>query len=162
MGTELRGKLESMDLVQDAFVAAVKDLDNFEYRDEGDFLRWMSKIAENRIRDNLKRLHADKRDIRREVPVDHRVPTEGDDCPRMREPLRNTTPSVIISVREELDKLEDAMNLLKPQYREVIVLNQIEGLSLKEIGDRLSKSPDAVRMLVARAMAALAGAFEKV
>ncbi|MHC4242646.1 MAG: RNA polymerase sigma factor, partial [Planctomycetota bacterium] len=47
MGTELRGKLESMDLVQDAFVAAVKDLDNFEYRDEGDFLRWMSKIAEN-------------------------------------------------------------------------------------------------------------------
>jgi RNA polymerase sigma-70 factor (ECF subfamily) len=162
MGTELRGKLESMDLVQDAFVAAVKDLDNFEYRDEGDFLRWMSKIAENRIRDNLKRLHADKRDIRREVPVDHRVPTEGDDCPRMPEPLRNTTPSVIISVREELDKLEDAMNLLKPQYREVIVLNQIEGLSLKEIGDRLSKSPDAVRMLVARAMAALAGAFEKV
>jgi RNA polymerase sigma-70 factor (ECF subfamily) len=162
MGRELRGKLESMDLVQDAFLAAVKDLGNFEYRDEGDFLRWMSKIAENRIRDNLKRLHADKRDIRREVPIDHRVPTAGDNCPRMPEPIRTTTPSVIISVSEELDKLENAMNLLKPEYREVIVLNQIEGLSLKKIGDRLSKSPDAVRMLVARAMASLAGAFERV
>ena len=162
MGTELRSKLESMDLVQDAFVAAVKDLDNFEYQNDGDFLRWMSKIAENRIRDNLKRLHADKRDIRREVPVDHRMPTEGDDCPGMHEPIRNTTPSVIISVREELDKLENAMNLLKPEYREVILLNQIEGLPLKKIGDRLSKSPDAVRMLVSRAMAALASAFEKV
>jgi RNA polymerase sigma-70 factor (ECF subfamily) len=162
MGTELRGKLESMDLVQDAFVAALKGLDRFEYRDEGDFLRWMSKIAENRIRDNLKRLHADKRDIRREVPVENHVSTTGDNCPRMPEPIRTTTPSVIISVSEELDKLENAMNLLKPQYREVIVLNQIEGLSLKKIGDRLSKSPDAVRMLVARAMASLAGAFEKV
>ncbi len=162
MGSELRSKLESMDLVQDAFVAAVKDLGNFEYRDEGDFLRWMSKIAENRILDNLKRLHADKRDIRREVPIDHRVPMTGDNRPRMPEPIRTTTPSVIISVSEELDKLENAMNLLKPEYREVIVLNQIEGFSLKKIGDRLGKSPDAVRMLVARAMASLASAFERV
>jgi RNA polymerase sigma-70 factor (ECF subfamily) len=162
MGSELRSKLESMDLVQDTFVAAVKDLGNFEYRDEGDFLRWMSQIAENRIRDNLKRLHADKRDIRREVPIDRRVPTTGDNCPRMPEPIRTTTPSVIFSVSEELDKLENAMNLLKPEYREVIVLNQIEGLSLKKIGDRLGKSPDAVRMLAARAMAALTSAFEKV
>ena len=161
MGTELRGKLESMDLVQDAFLAAVKNLGNFEYRDEGDFLRWMSKIAENRIRDNLKRLHADKRDIRREVPIDHRVPATGDNCPRMPEPIRTTTPSVIISLSEELDKLENAMNLLKPQYREVIVLSQIEGLSLKKIGDKLGKSDDAVRMLVARAMASLASAFER-
>jgi RNA polymerase sigma-70 factor (ECF subfamily) len=162
MGRELRGKLESMDLVQDVFVAAVKDLGKFEYRDEGDFLRWMSKIAENRIRDNLKRLHADKRDIRREVRIDHRVPTAGGNCAVVPEPIRTTTPSVIISVREELDKLENAMNLLKPEYREVIVLNQIEGLSLKKIGDKLGKSPDAVRMLVARAMASLASAFERV
>jgi len=162
MGRELRGKLESMDLVQDAFVAAVKDLGKFEYQNEGDFLRWMSKIAENRIRDNLKRLHADKRDIRREVPIDHRVLPAGDDCPRMPEPIRTTTPSVIMSFSEDLDRLENAMNLLKPEYREVIVLNQIEGISLKKIGDRLSKSPDAVRMLVARAMASLASAFERV
>jgi RNA polymerase sigma-70 factor (ECF subfamily) len=162
MGRELRGRLESMDLVQDAFVAAVKDLGNFEYRDEGDFLRWMSKIAENRIRDNLRRLHADKRDIRREVPADDPMPQAGDRSARAPEPIRTTTPSVIISISEELDKLENAMNLLKPEHRDVIVLTQIEGLSHKEIGDRLAKSPDAVRMLVARAMAALTGAFEKV
>ncbi|MFC1766446.1 sigma-70 family RNA polymerase sigma factor [Planctomycetota bacterium] len=162
MGRELRSKLESMDLVQDAFVAAVKDLDHFEYRNEGDFLRWMSKIAENRIRDNLKRMHADKRDIRREVPVDDRMPPAGVEPPRTPEPIRMTTPSVIMSISEELDKLENAMNLLKPEHRDVIVLTQIEGLSHKDIGDRLGKSPDAVRMLVARAMAALTCAFERV
>ena len=162
MGRELRSKLESMDLVQDAFVAAVKDLDDFEYRNEGDFLRWMSKIAENRIRDHMKRLHADKRDIRREVPADDRMTQAGDRPVRTPEPIRTTTPSVIMSISEELDRLENAMNLLKPEHRDVIVLTQIEGLSRKEIGDRLNKSPDAARMLLARAMAALSSAFERV
>ena len=162
MGRELRGKLESMDLVQDAFVAAVKGLDKFEYRNEGDFLRWMAKIAENRIRDHMKHLHADKRDIRREVVLDERVPSAGDGPARVPEPIRMTTPSVIMGVSEELDRLENAMNLLKPEHRDVIVLTQIEGLSHKEIGDRLNKSPDAVRMLLARAMAALSSAFERV
>ena len=54
------------------------------------------------------------------------------------------------------------MDRLKPEYREAIILNKIEGLSPKEIGERLTKSPDAVRMLVGRAMAALAGTFEKI
>ena len=45
MGKELRSKLESMDLVQDAFVSALKDLGSFTYRNEGDFLRWLSRIA---------------------------------------------------------------------------------------------------------------------
>jgi len=162
MGGELRAKLESMDLVQDAFMAAVKDLDKFTYRDEGDFLRWMSKIAENRIRDNLRQLHANKRDMRREVPIDHRVPTAGGNGIQMPEPIRTTTPSVIMSVGEELDKLENAMSLLKPEYREVVILSQIEGLSLKDIGGRLGKTPDAVRMLLARAMASLVSAFERV
>ena len=122
----------------------------------------MSKIAENRIRDKLKRLHADKRDIRREVPIDHYMPTEDDGPTRTLEPLRTTTPSVIMSFSEDLDRLENAMNMLKPEYREVIILTQIEGLSFKEIGNRLDKSPDAIRMQVARAMAALTSAFERV
>jgi RNA polymerase sigma-70 factor (ECF subfamily) len=162
MGGELRGKLESMDLVQDTFIEAVKDLGKFEYQNEGDFLRWMSKIAENRIRDNLKRFHADKRDIGREVPVDHHLPKTDDNPTRTPEPIRTTTPSVIMSIGEELDRLENAMDLLKPEYREVIVLSQIEGLSFKEIGDRLGTSPDAIRMRIARAMASLASAFERV
>jgi RNA polymerase sigma-70 factor (ECF subfamily) len=162
MGRELRDKLESMDLVQDAFVAAVKDLGDFKYENEGDFLRWMSKIAENRIRDHIKRLHADKRDIRREVALNDRISPAGDGSARTPEPIRMTTPSVIMGISEELDRLENAMNLLKPEYREVIVLAQIEGLSHKEMGARLNKSPDAARMLLARAMAALTSAFERV
>ena len=162
MGGELRSKLESMDLVQDALVCALKDLGNFTYKSEGDFLLWLSKIAENRLRDNLDKLHANKRDIRKEVRFDSHGPTTGESFAGTVEPIDLTTPSVIMSKREDLARLAKALDALKPEYRKVIVLTKIEGLSYKEIADRLGKSSDAVRMLVSRAIAALSGAFESI
>jgi len=160
MGGELRSKLESMDLVQDALVSALEGLENFTYKDEGDFLRWLSTIAENRIRDNLDRFHADKRDIRKETHLDKRVTTTKGGFFRFPGPVEATTPSVIMSRKEEFDNLTKAVDLLKPEYREVIVLAKIEGLSYKEIGQRLDKSKDAVGMLLSRAMVELTGVFK--
>jgi len=162
MGEEIRSKLDSMDVVQDAFVLALQDLGDFTYRDEGDFLRWMSKIVENRIRDNIKRLHADKRGIRKEVPLRNRLPTTQRGSGGAAGPMVTTTPSVIVSQREDLDKLDRAIDQLRPEYREAIILRKIEGLSYKEIGDRLGKSADAVGMLVSRAMISLINTFERI
>jgi RNA polymerase sigma-70 factor (ECF subfamily) len=162
MGGELRSKLESMDLVQDVFISALRDLGNFTYKNEGDFLRWLSRIAENRLRDNLDKLHADKRDIRKEVQLKSYGPTTGDSFVGTVGPIDLKTPSVIMSKREDLAKLAKAIDALTSEYKEVIVLTKIEGLSYKEIAESLGKSSDAVRMLVSRAMAALSGAFENV
>jgi len=65
MGPELRSQLESMDLVQEALIEAVKDIGDFTYRSHGDFLNWLSSIVENTIRDYVDRVHAAKRDVRR-------------------------------------------------------------------------------------------------
>ncbi len=160
MGKELRSKLESMDLVQDVLFSALRDLGDFTYKDEGDFLRWLSKIAENRLRDNVDKLHTDKRDIRKEVRLDNHGPTTGGRFFGVRGPIDATTPSVIMSRKEDLDELAKAMDQMKPEYKEVIVLTKIEGLSYKEISDRLGKSSEAVRKLVSRAMAVLTSVFE--
>lgn len=159
MGKELRSRLESMDLVQDTFIAALRDLEGFTYTNEGDFLRWLSKIAENRLRDNLKKFRAHKRDIRKEMSLNNYGRGTHDSCVKMPGPVNSTTPSMIMFRREELDKLEGALDKLKPEYREVIVLTKIEGLSSKELGERLGKRPGAVRMLLSRAMAELSRAF---
>jgi DNA-directed RNA polymerase specialized sigma24 family protein len=50
---------------------------------------------------------------------------------------------------------------LKPEYKEVIVLKKIEGLSHAEIAEKLNKSINAVPMLLFRAMAALTIAYGK-
>lgn len=162
MGRELRGQLESMDLVQETLVRALGGLDGFTYKSEGDFVRWLAKIAENELRGNLRKLRAEKRDVRREVRFDNYRSTAGGSFVRPPEPIRNTTPSVVTSRREDLARLEQALDALRPEYREAIVLAKIEGLSYDQIGARLGKSADAARMLATRAMVALTTAFRKI
>ena len=161
MGKELRSKLESMDIVQDTLICAIRGLDRFTYTDEGDFTRWLSHITENRLRDNLDRLHADKRDIRKEKPLNSDKGDGRQSRVQPIEPLYTATPSVEIEKKEQLDRLERAMDALKPEYKEVILLTKIEGLSYKEAADRLGKSPNALRMLLCRAMAALGETYEE-
>ncbi len=159
MGKEIRSKLDSMDLVQDALLSALGGLGDFTYKNEGDFLRWLSKITQNALRDNLDKLYTDKRDIRKEVRLENYEPTTGSGFVGTPGAIEATTPSVIMSKKEDLDKLEKAIDELKSDYREVIVLSKIDGLSYKEIGDRLGKSIDSVGHLLSRAMVALTEAF---
>ena len=159
MGKALRSRLESMDLVQDVLIHAFSRLGDFTYRNEGDFVRWLSKITQNAIHDNLDRLHAAKRDIRKEHRFSSRNSATDGMFAKARDNLNATTPSVIMSKREDLARLEKAIDKLKPDYRDIVVMSKIEGLSYKQIGRRLGKSPDAVRMLMPSAMAELTTVF---
>ena len=161
MGPELRHQLESMDLVQEALFEAVKDLGDFCYSSDGDFLRWLSSIVENTIRDNVDRMHAAKRDVRRQISLDRLAAHTNNPGIDENLPIAATTPSVILSLREDLDRLERAMDRLKPQYREVLVLAKIEGLSCKEIAARQNKNPAAVAMSLSRAIVAVTNLFER-
>lgn len=159
MGKELRSKLESMDLVQDAFISALRGLGNFTYQNEGDFLRWLSKIAENRIRDNLDKFHAAKRNIHRETPLNTTGTGSKDGFVGTADV---TTPSVIVSRREDMDRLERAMDKLKPEYKQVILLAKMEGLSGHELAEKLGKNHGAARALLSRALAALAEVYGEI
>ena len=161
MDRKLRPKLDSVDVVQDALVLALDGLKDFTYENEGDFLRWLSRIAENKLRDILDKFHTDKRDIRREIPFKREESnTEGGSF-RADVPLDATTPSVVLSRKEQLDRLERAIDSLKPEYREVVLLARIERLSQAEIAARLGKSKGAVAMLLSRALVALTTAYEE-
>ncbi|WP_347275249.1 sigma-70 family RNA polymerase sigma factor [Candidatus Kuenenia sp.] len=159
MGNELRSKMQSMDLVQDVLLSSFRDLKQFTYKNEGDFLRWLSHIAENRIRDKIGEMRAQVRDHRREQPLSSNKQLKDDSSVHTYEPMDSATPSKILSKEEDLDKLEKAMQKLKPKYREVILLTKAEGLSQKQVGEKLGKSPDATRMLLVRALNALNNAF---
>jgi RNA polymerase sigma-70 factor (ECF subfamily) len=161
MGPALRAQMESMDLVQEALMEAIKDLDDFTFSNDGDFLRWLSSIVENTIRDNVDRIHAAKRDVRKQVSLDRVSAHTNHPGHDAQLPAATTTPSVVLSLREDLDKLEQAMDRLKPQYREVLVLAKIEGLSCKEIAAKQNKNPAAVAMSLSRAIVAVTNLFER-
>jgi len=159
--SKLRPKIDSVDIVQDALVLALAGLEDFTYKDDGDFLRWLSRIAENKLRDTLDKFHADKRDIRREIPFKKIEPNTEEGSYGLDGPMHTTTPSVLLSRKEQLDRLERAIDELKPEYREVIYLSRIERLSHEEIAVRLNRSKGAVAMLLSRALIALTAAYEK-
>lgn len=162
MGKEIRVKLDSMDMVQDALLNAMQGLGDFTYENEGDLLRWLSRIAQNTLGHHVEKLYTDKRDIRKEKRLGEYEPTTRGGSARPPGPVKITTPSVIMIRKEELDKLERAIDKLKPEHKEVIVMAKIDGLSYKEIGQRLGKSADAVGMLLSRAMVALTITYGKV
>jgi len=124
-------------------------------------LRWLSRIAENKLRDIFDEFHADKRDIRKEIPFKEQGRSAGGDGWAILGPMKVSTPSVIMRKKEALDRLEKALDELKPEYKDVVVLKRIEGLSHAEIGERLGKSAKAVSMLLSRAMTALTIAYGK-
>ena len=162
MGKELRSKLDSMDVVQDALIHALGGITDFTYENEGAFVRWLSKIAENALRDNRDKFYAEKRDVRKEVPLCNDRRRSGGKLTRVPGPVATTTPSVIMSKKEDLAKLEKAIDALKPEYKEVIIQTKIEGLDYQQIADRVGKSSEAVRKLSSRAMTALINAFETI
>jgi RNA polymerase sigma-70 factor (ECF subfamily) len=55
-----------------------------------------------------------------------------------------------------MERLERALASLTPEYREVILLSRVEGLSRAEVAVRMQRSEGSVRMLLHRALAALA------
>lgn len=156
---KLRPKLDSVDIVQDALIQALGGLKDFNYQNEGDFLRWLSRFAENKLRDILDKFHTEKRDVHKEIPFKKEGRSTEGGSVAAPGPMRTTTPSVIACRKEALDKLEQALDKLKPEYKQVVVLKKIEGLSHAEIAERLGKKEGAMRMLLARAMAALAIAY---
>lgn len=160
VGPELRTQLESMDLVQDALIAAVTGLKDFRDNDDGDFMRWLAKIAENRIRDHVDHIHAAKRDIRRQVSLKDDQSESSRGKPYRSVPVVTTTPSVLLARREELDRLEKAMDRLSDDYRKVLLLAKIESLPHEQIAEKMKKSPAAVAKMLSRAIVALANEFE--
>jgi RNA polymerase sigma-70 factor (ECF subfamily) len=157
---KLRSKIDSVDVVQDALILAMGGLKDFTYKNEGDFLRWLSKIAENKLHDILDKFYTEKRDIRREIPF-KKVENNTEEVSYIAaEPLETTTPSVLLFKKEQLDRLERAIDGLKPDYREVIYLSRIERLSNAEIAEKLGRSKGAVAMLLSRALVALTAAYE--
>jgi RNA polymerase sigma-70 factor (ECF subfamily) len=159
MGPGLRAKMESCDIVQEAFLASLRNVDRFTYRGEGHFFHWLCRITENRIRDEVDRNAARKRDMARERRLERRRPSRDSVLGPVRELARLTTPRTQAARAEQVARLERAVDQLPPPQREALLLVRYEGLSLQDAAAKMDRSPDAVRMLVARAIVALGKAL---
>ena len=152
LGPGLRSQLESRDILQATLLKAFERLEQFEGRKTANLVGWLARIAENEIRQQAEFHGRRRRDFARRVAVEEAV-----DLPI--EQVHSAISRLVI--QEEMARLERALERLKESHREVILLRKLEGLSFPEIGQRLGKSADACRMLLARALAALTMVLEE-
>ena len=143
---KLRERLESRDILNAALLKAFQRIDTFEESNSASLMGWLARIAENEIRDQRDYHGRQRRDVGREVDMEH-----GLDLLEGR--IRSQTSRLVLG--EELELLERALENLEEEHREVILLRKLEELSFAEIGERMKRSPDACRMLLARAMTTL-------
>jgi RNA polymerase sigma-70 factor, ECF subfamily len=126
LGGELKAKLEPEDILQDGYLAACRCFDDFDYADEGAFLRWMCRIIDNRLRDSHDHFAAQKRQA---LPL-----------PRS----SWTGPVTALSRIERHSEIEAALSQLRDEHREVLLLRYFQGLSCEEAGQKMQRSADAV------------------
>ena len=147
LGPSLRNRVESRDVLQNTFLKAFERLDQLEASDSRSLMAWLAGIASNEIRDLADYHHRQRRDAGREVPLAEVASGV------LAEQVRSQSSRVALS--QELERLERALESLDEAHREVIVLRKLEELGFAEIGQRMGRSPDACRMLLARALTKL-------
>jgi RNA polymerase sigma-70 factor (ECF subfamily) len=154
-GARLREIESSFDLVQSACREVLRDIGRHEFKDEAGFRQWLYTAAERKILDRARYHARPQRDAARRVAMT-------DDVSRAEaETLRSAyeriqTPSEAAGLREDWRAVESALEKLPDDYREVIVLAYLVGISHDEIACKLGRTPGATRVLLHRAVARLA------
>jgi RNA polymerase sigma-70 factor (ECF subfamily) len=131
---------DAEDATERTFMDALRALPG--YRDTGSTFRaWLFTIAHHTIV-NARRSRA----RRRSVPMP----------PSFDRPAPNADPAGLVDRADQLRSVLEAVGTLPDDRRQVILLRFVDGLSAREIGEVLERSPGAVRVLLHRALRELA------
>lgn len=151
----LRRRVAPSDLVQDAMLAAHRDFEKFRGASEREFLGWLRQILINCLHHAVEmHLKAQKRDLRCEISIEQVSAALDNSVIGFDNILvdRGPSPSAPARQRERSVALADQLAKLKPHYRDVIVLRNLQGLSFEEIAVRMERKPGTVRMMWLRAI----------
>src|SRR5262249_36055546 len=134
----------------ETFLDAQRDFAQFHENSEAELLAWLRRLLLNNLGHFVRRYRdTHSRSVAREVqpPADSSSNTT-DAGPA----ATMLSPSGQAIEQEQAQELQRALQRLPEDYRQVITLRYLEGLTFEEIGPRMNRSADAVRKLWSRAM----------
>ena len=136
----VRDLQETEDLVQITLVKALGQLDHFESAGPGAFLAYLRQALLNQVRDEIRR-HS-RRPEHAEIDMELSDP----DAPALIEHIVGS---------ERVQAYEQALASLPKRQQGLIVMRVEFGMSYPEIAAEVESTPDAVRVMVARAIVQL-------
>jgi RNA polymerase sigma-70 factor (ECF subfamily) len=155
IGRRLQGKVDASDLVQEAFLGACRDFPQFRGTTEPEFLAWLRQILASLLANLIRHYQGTQR---RDVRLERQLAVELDQSSQALDRslvARQSSPSQQVIRREQAVVLAEALGQLPEEWRELLVLRHLEGLSFPEVAQRLGRSVDSVKKQWPRALAGL-------
>ena len=159
--TQYRGKFDESDIVQQVLLEAVRDFPQFRGGTEAEFTAWLRRILAHVLAHEFRRYRGtQKRDIAQEVSLEQTLQRSAQ---RIGDTLAASisSPSHRAARNEQELLLADILAHLPADYREVIILRNLEALPHEEVARRMGRNTGAVRMLWVRALAQLREEMQK-
>jgi RNA polymerase sigma-70 factor (ECF subfamily) len=155
LDSRFQGKFDPSDMVQQTFLEAYRAFPQFRGQSEPELRAWLRQILAHVLAHEIRRYHGtQQRDLDREVSLDQALEQSSQ---RLGDLLAapGSSPSQQAARHEQEVLLATVLDRLPDDYREVIILRHLEGLSHDEIARRMQRKAGAVRMLWVRALTRL-------
>lgn len=152
---QFQGKFDASDVVQQTMLEAVRGLPKFRGGTEAEMLAWLRQVLAHVLAHEIRRYRGtQQRNVGREVSLEQSLTQS---ATRLRDMMvaPGTSPSGQAVRHEQEVLLAEVLSRLPADYREVIVLRNLQGLDHEEVAKRMGRSSGAVRMLWVRALAQL-------
>ncbi len=155
VGRRLQSKVDVEDLLQEISLEIHRKITLFRGCSEREFLNWTRRLIGSILANQVRHYLGTKgRDARLERAIidemDHSSHALNDGLV-----ASQSSPSQQAVRREQAVLLADALNDLPEDYREVIILRQLEGLSFPEVARRTGRTEDSVKNVWLRALGRL-------
>jgi RNA polymerase sigma-70 factor (ECF subfamily) len=135
----LHNEQDAQDVVQEAYLRAFKSFGGFH---GSNGRAWLLTIVRNTSYTLLKKNRA----VDLTTPFDEQIHASGHE---------SVSPAAILEHGEDADLIRQAMDELPVEFREILTLRHMEGLSYSEIADIAQLAPGTVMSRLARARARL-------
>jgi RNA polymerase sigma-70 factor (ECF subfamily) len=147
---------EACEVVQDVFVSAHKNIKTF--RGQAKFTTWLTTITLNLSKNRLKQMKSRQSHVA--FSLDD--PIETDDG-RMSMDPPSKEPSVlnVLVKRDVQEQVQNCIKALEPDFREVLVLRDMQDFSYEEIGSMLKVREGTVKSRLFRAREAIKDCLKK-
>jgi RNA polymerase sigma-70 factor, ECF subfamily len=145
------GEAQAEEVVQDAWLAAIRHLQDFAGRSS--LKSWLFAIVGNEAKGRLRK---DKREVQFDTSDDSALFADkrfADDGHWSRPPSRwhDETPEALLSHEDLVRCLESHLQCLSLQQRTALLMRDIEGMGFEDICNILQVSTSNVRVLIHRA-----------
>ena len=148
---------DAADIVQESFLSAYKAIKTF--RGEAKFSTWLYGIVVNHSRNRVR--HTSGKTYHEPVSLDGDRSPENEARPI--DPASGEMPVIDLLIQKEMqEKVQQCINGLEKDHREILVLRDIQGFSYEEITAMLGLPDGTVKSRLSRARSAIKESFKKV